>query len=89
MAFAVVAYFAGYAVFGSRGALALEDTGAALGVQQEKLSLLKAHARVLQHRIELMDPAHPDDDLVEELARGVLLDGAPHQVAMRRDRDQP
>jgi len=84
-AFAVVAYFSGYAVFGSRGALALEDTGAALGVQQEHLQQLQVRAGALQHRIDLMNHPQPDDDLVQELARGMLLDGAPRQVAMRRD----
>ena len=85
MAFAVTGYFCAYAVLGTRGARALEDTGAALGVQQENLETLKARARLLQHRIDLMNRPDPDTDLVEELARGKLLDGAPRQVAIRRD----
>lgn len=78
-------YFGAYAVLGTRGAHALEDTDAALGVQQERLAILKDRARLLQHRIELMNRPDPDSDLVEELARGELLDGAPEQVAIRRD----
>ena len=80
-------YFGAYAVFGTRGAHALEDTGAALGVQQEELDTLKDQARLLQHRIDLMNRPDPDADLVQELARGQLLDGAPGQVAIRRDAD--
>lgn len=78
-------YFTAYAVFGARGARALEDTGAALGIAQERLGTLQTQAGQLQHRIDLMNQAQPDDDLVQELARGLLLDGAPRQVAIRRD----
>ncbi len=88
MAFAVAGYFSAYAVFGARGALALEDTSAALGVRQENLQQLQVQARSLQHRIDLMNRPQPDDDLVQELARGMLLDGAPRQVAILRAADR-
>ena len=35
---AVVAYFGSYAIWGERGLLALEDTQARLGIQQEQLA---------------------------------------------------
>ena len=85
LAFAVTGYFSAYAVFGARGARALEDTGASLGVQQQQLQTLQAQAGMLQHRIALLDRPQPDADLVQELARTKLLDGAPRQVAIRRD----
>ena len=85
MAFAVTGYFAGYAVFGSRGAVALEDTSARLGIQQERLQQLQIQAHSLGHRIDLMNRPDPDGDLVQELARGQLMDGAPHQVALQRE----
>jgi hypothetical protein len=39
----------------------------------------------LAHRIQLMEGGHADPDLVEELARGQLMDGAPNQVAVPRN----
>jgi cell division protein FtsB len=82
--FALAAYFAGYCVWGTRGVLALEDTVAALGVQQARLAALQLQARVLQHRIHLLEQTNPDDDLVEELARTELMDGELRQVAILR-----
>jgi cell division protein FtsB len=80
---AVVGYFGAYAVWGSRGALALEDTQARLGLQQEQLAQLQDSRARLEHRIKLMDDG-ADPDLVEELARTRLMDGAPNQVAVPR-----
>ncbi|HEY4078555.1 MAG TPA: septum formation initiator family protein [Rhizomicrobium sp.] len=81
---AVVTYFGGYAIWGNRGILALEDTQARLGVQQEKLAQLQDSRTRLEHRISLMEKDSADPDLVEELARGQLMDGAPNQVAVPR-----
>jgi len=80
---AVVGYFGAYAIWGARGILALEDTQAKLGIQQEKLAELQANRLRLEHRIALMTN-NPDPDLVEELARTQLMDGAPNQVAIPR-----
>ncbi|HZQ40433.1 MAG TPA: septum formation initiator family protein [Rhizomicrobium sp.] len=79
---AVVAYFGAYAIWGNRGVLALEDTQAQLGIRQQQLSELQASRRRLEHRIALMEKNDPD--LVEELARTQLMDGAPNQVALPR-----
>jgi cell division protein FtsB len=84
VAVAVVTYFGGYAIWGNRGILALEDTQARLGVQQEKLAQLQDSRTRLEHRIGLMEKDGADPDLVEELARGQLMDGAPNQVAVPR-----
>lgn len=81
---AVVGYFGSYAIWGERGLLTLEDTQAKLGIQQEKLAQVTSQRDRLTHRIQLMEEAHPDPDLVEELARGKLMDGAPNQVAVPR-----
>lgn len=82
---AVVGYFGFYAVWGERGLLVLEDTRAQLGVQQEQLAQLGETRARLAHRIALMEQGAPDPDLVEELARTRLMDGAPNQVAVPRD----
>jgi len=81
---AVVGYFGSYAIWGERGLLKLEDAQAKLGIQQEKLAQITAQRDRLAHRIQLMEDAHPDPDLVEELARGQLMDAAPNQVAVPR-----
>lgn len=81
---AVVAYFGAYTIWGARGVLALEDTQARLGIQQQQLVQLQDSRAKLEHRIALMEN-NPDPDLVEELARGQLMDGAPNQVAVPRD----
>ncbi len=82
---AVVCYFGYYAVWGERGALALADTRALLGVRQEQLAQVRDSRIRLQQRIDLLSPGAVDPDLVEELARGELMDGAPGQVAIPRD----
>jgi cell division protein FtsB len=79
---AVVSYFGTYAIWGNRGVLVLEDTQAKLGIQQEQLAQLRDNRARLEHRIALMNQSDPD--LVEELARSQLMDGAPNQVALPR-----
>ena len=81
---AVVSYFGAYAIWGSRGVLVLEDTQARLGVQQEQLAQLQDSRTRLEHRIRLLEQSGADPDLVEELARGHLMDAAPNQVAVPR-----
>ena len=79
---AVVAYFGSYAIWGERGLLQLEDTQAKLGVAQANLAEVQGQRDRLYHRIQLMDEGDPD--LVQELARGQLMDGAPGQIAVPR-----
>ena len=84
MAFAIVSYFGYYTIWGERGMLALTDIDARLGVQREELAQLQANRQRLAHRIELMRPDNVDSDLVEELARAQLMEGAPGQIAVPR-----
>ena len=81
---AVVAYFGYYAIWGERGLLALSDVQARLGVQKELLAQRQDDRTRLEHRISLMRPGAADPDLVEELARGQLMLGAPNEVAVSR-----
>ena len=81
---AVVGYFGTHAIWGNRGILSLEDTQARLGIQQQKLAEVQANRMRLEHRIALMEKDGGDPDLVEELARTQLMDGAPNQVALPR-----
>ena len=81
---AVVTYFGVYTIWGERGVLVLEDTQADLGLRQQQLAQLQESRARLQHRIHLMEEGNPDPDMVEELARTQLMDGAPNQVAIPR-----
>ena len=82
---AVIGYFAFYAIWGERGALAFETAQAQIGVNREELTQLEESHGRLRHRIALMSGPNVDADLVEEIARGELLTGAPHQVAIERN----
>ena len=82
---AVISYFGAYAIWGERGLLQLEDVQARLGIQQEKLAQVQGERDRLAHRIQLMEPGQADPDMVEELARGQLMDGGPGQVAIPRN----
>jgi cell division protein FtsB len=79
-----VTYFGAYAIWGERGVLMLEDTQVHLGIQQQQLAELQENRARLEHRIRLMEEGNADPDLVEELARTQLMDGAPNQVAIPR-----
>ena len=81
---AVVSYFGYYAVWGERGYLALGSVQAQLIDARTQLVQLSDQNQRLEHRIELMKPGSTDPDLVEELARTQLMDGAPDQVAVPR-----
>ena len=81
---AVISYFGAYAIWGDRGLLQLEDVQAKLGLKQEQLAQAHAEQDRLAQRIHLMEAGHADPDLVEELARGQLMDGAPNQVSVPR-----
>jgi len=82
---AIVGYFGYYAIWGERGALALAQTRNELGVHREQLAEVRDQRVRLQHRIGLLKPGAVDRDLLEELARGELMDGQPGQVAIPRD----
>src|SRR3569623_968679 len=81
----VVAYFAFYAIWGERGALAFETAQAEIGVNREQLAQLEERYGQLRLRIALMSGPTVDPDLVEEQARGELKTGAPPQDAIERN----
>lgn len=82
----VVAYFGYYAVWGERGYLAFQTVEARLADSQGQLGEVTDQNQRLEHRIALLSSPTPDPDLVEELARTELMDGAPGQVAIPRKR---
>jgi cell division protein FtsB len=82
---AVVTYFLGFGLLGPQGVLTLVDTEARLSLAQAQLSQIQNEHTELAHRVALMEQPGADNDLVEELARGMLMDGAHGQVAIGRD----
>jgi cell division protein FtsB len=81
---AVIFYFGYNVIWGERGLLALERAQAQLSVAQNQLFQIDGDRSRLEHRIALIKAGDPD--LVEELARNELMDGAPGQVAVPRRR---
>jgi cell division protein FtsB len=77
-------YFGYYAVYGERGFRTLATTRIELVQANSQLAALSDKRHRLEHRIALLQAGDPD--LVEELARTKLMDGAPGQVAVPRDK---
>src|SRR5205809_6415902 len=78
---AVSAYF-GYAfIFGERGLLAWHQTQDELQIAKHDLTELRVKHEALAHRIALLDGKAIDPDLLEEVARGLLLEARPDEVA--------
>jgi cell division protein FtsB len=81
---AVISYFGSYAIWGERGYLALNATQARLADAQGRWDRISDQNKRLEHRITLLKAGSADPDLIEELARTQLMDGAPGQVAVPR-----
>ena len=83
---AITAYFGYAGIFGERGLIALSDTRAKLAVARRDLREVRGEREALQHRISLLDERSLDPDLLEEVARGVLLENRPGEVAVPREK---
>ena len=79
-------YFGYSSVFGERGILSLNETKAALAVAKHEFAQKRAERQALQHRISLLDEHAIDPDLLEEVARGILLENGPGEVAVPREK---
>jgi cell division protein FtsB len=65
----VVAFFAGYAIFGANGVIAWTDYARKLKARNIELASIQKQRDVLANRVRLLDPKKADPDLVDELAR--------------------
>jgi cell division protein FtsB len=81
---AAIAYFSYYALWGSRGLLALSDVQARLSVEQQRLASLSDQRARLERRIHLLQAGAEDPDLIEEVARSQMLGSAPGQIVVPR-----
>jgi cell division protein FtsB len=76
----IVAFFAGYALFGSNGVLAWGDYRQRLDTANVQLATLKKQQGELANRVALLDPRHANPDLVDELVRRELGVAHPDEV---------
>lgn len=81
---AAIAYFGYYAIWGTRGAIALSRTEARLAIREDQLAQLRTQRERLQHRIKLLEPGSVDPDMVSEMEHDLLMEGAPGEVAVPR-----
>lgn len=79
-------YFGYTVIFGERGLLAWRQTQDQLQIAQHDLAALRVKREALQHRISLLDGKAIDPDLLEEVARGELLETRPGEVAVPREK---
>jgi len=81
---AVIGYFGYSGIAGSRGLVARNDSQAELAVRQNDLAQLQRERRALQHRISLLNSKALDPDMLDEVARGMLSQSRPGEVAVPR-----
>lgn len=72
IAFGVIGFFGAYALFGSNGVLAWGEYEHALHHQQHTLVTAQQDKARLANRVALLNPAHDNPDLVDELVRKQL-----------------
>jgi cell division protein FtsB len=78
----VIAYFLGAAIVGENGVLAWGDYRRVKAQESAQLSQLETERARLAHRAQLLDPAHADPDLVEEMVRHDLGLMRPDEVVI-------
>ena len=79
-------YFGYFGIMGPRGLIALNQAEADVTVAQSELARVRTEREALQHRITLLDERALDSDLLEEVARSLLLQGHPREVAVPREK---
>jgi cell division protein FtsB len=80
LAFIVVAFFGGYALFGANGVLAGFEYRQMLDQRQSELALVEKEKSELTNRVALLDPNRANPDLVDEMVRRELGLAHPEEV---------
>ncbi|MGH6814579.1 MAG: FtsB family cell division protein [Hyphomicrobiaceae bacterium] len=83
---AVCLYFGYAGIFGERGLMAWSQTRNELTSAKGDLATIRARREALEHRISLLDGRAIDADLLEEVARSVLLETGRDEVAIPREK---
>jgi cell division protein FtsB len=81
----VICYFLGAALVGENGVLAWGDYRRAKAERSVALARLEAEKARLAHHARLLDPAHADPDLAEELVRRNLGYVRPDEIVIPLD----
>jgi cell division protein FtsB len=85
IAFTVIAFFGGYALFGSNGVLAWGDYSRRYEVRKVALAHLQKEKAELANRVKLLDPRRANPDMVDELVRRDLGLTHPDEVIIPLD----
>ena len=80
LALMVIAFFGGYALFGSNGVLAWGEYSNRYQVRQTELAAIENERAQLANRVALLDPRHANPDMVDELVRRDLGLAHPDEV---------
>jgi cell division protein FtsB len=85
MGLIIVAFFGGYALFGSNGVLAGFEYRQQLELRQLELQAIRVEQRELANRVALLNPNRADPDLVDEMVRRDLGLAHPDEVVIPLD----
>ncbi|MEZ5695969.1 MAG: septum formation initiator family protein [Sphingomonadaceae bacterium] len=89
VALAVLLLLGGLAMAGPSGLLAWSENLQLLDQRQTQISGLQGEIAVLENRVELLDPAHADPDMVGELLRSNFNVVHPDEVVMSLEKPKP
>ncbi|MBK8629271.1 MAG: septum formation initiator family protein [Sphingomonadales bacterium] len=82
---AIIAVFAGYALFGANGVLAWGEYSQRLSAHRIELAKLEKERDILRHRVDLVNPQQADPDMADELIRKELGLARPDEVIIPLD----
>jgi cell division protein FtsB len=85
IAFTIIAFFGGYALFGSNGVLAWGDYSQRYEARKIELALVRKEKAELANRVRLLDPRRANPDMVDELVRRDLGLTHPDEVIIPLD----
>jgi cell division protein FtsB len=85
IAFTIIAFFGGYALFGSNGVLAWGDYSQRYEARKVELALVQKEKAELANRVKLLDPRRANPDMVDELVRRDLGLTRPDEVIIPLD----
>jgi cell division protein FtsB len=83
LALLVIGNFAGYAIAGPNGLMALGDYQTQLARRQAELKAVEAQRAELQHKVALLDARHVDPDMADELVRRDMGLARPDEVIIQ------
>ena len=85
IAFTIIAFFGGYALFGSNGVLAWGDYSQRYETRKIELAAVQKEKSELANRVKLLDPRRANLDMVDELVRRDLGLTRPDEVIIPLD----